>query len=124
MQRRRPRSGRPRDLRTGRARPNRPHETASLSSTRLKTEWRVPGQRPIAGRHGDGAHEADSGRSKPRSLALDDLATCLIHFRRMGHTTTVRLTEELAAWLDEVASRTGLSRGRIIRDQLERARAN
>ncbi len=42
----------------------------------------------------------------------------------MGHTTTVRLTEELAAWLDEVASRTGLSRGRIIRDQLERARAN
>jgi predicted transcriptional regulator len=41
----------------------------------------------------------------------------------MGHTTTVRLTKELAAWLDDVAARTGLSRGRIIRDQLERARA-
>jgi predicted transcriptional regulator len=42
----------------------------------------------------------------------------------MGHTTTIRLTKELADWLDEVAARTGLSRGRIIRDQLERARAN
>ena len=41
----------------------------------------------------------------------------------MSHTTTIRLTDELAAWLDEVATRTGLSRSRIIRDQLERARA-
>jgi predicted transcriptional regulator len=40
----------------------------------------------------------------------------------MSHTTTVRLTKELAEWLDEVAAKTGLSRGRIIRDQLERAR--
>jgi predicted transcriptional regulator len=42
----------------------------------------------------------------------------------MSHTTTVRLTDELAAWLDEVSARTGLSRGRIIRDQLEKARAS
>ena len=42
----------------------------------------------------------------------------------MSHTTTVRLPEELAAWLDDVAAKTGLSRGRIIRDQLERARAH
>jgi len=40
----------------------------------------------------------------------------------MSHTTTIRLTKELAEWLDEVAAKTGLSRGRIIRDQLERAR--
>jgi hypothetical protein len=41
----------------------------------------------------------------------------------MGHTITVRLTPELAAWLEEAAASTGLSQGRIIRDQLEQARA-
>jgi hypothetical protein len=41
----------------------------------------------------------------------------------MGHTLTVRLDEELAAWLEEEARKTGLSQGRIVRDQLERARA-
>jgi hypothetical protein len=41
----------------------------------------------------------------------------------MGHTITVRLTKELAAWLEDVATRTGVSQGRIVRDQLERARA-
>jgi predicted DNA-binding protein len=42
----------------------------------------------------------------------------------MGHTTTVRLTKELADWLEELSSRTGLSQSQIIREQLERARAN
>ena len=42
----------------------------------------------------------------------------------MSHTITVRLTKELAAWLAEVAARTGLPQGRIIRDQLERAKAS
>jgi hypothetical protein len=41
----------------------------------------------------------------------------------MGHTITVRLTKELADWLDEVSARTGVSQGKIIRDQLERARS-
>jgi len=41
----------------------------------------------------------------------------------MSHTITVRLTEELAAWLAETAQKTGLPVGRIIRQQLERARA-
>lgn len=41
----------------------------------------------------------------------------------MGHTITVRLPEELAEWLQETAARTGVSQGRIIREQLERARA-
>jgi predicted DNA-binding protein len=40
----------------------------------------------------------------------------------MSHTTTIRLTEELAEWLDEVVAKTGLSRSKIIRDQLEKAR--
>lgn len=41
----------------------------------------------------------------------------------MGQTITVRLTKELAAWLQHVAAKTGVSQGRIIREQLERARA-
>jgi hypothetical protein len=40
----------------------------------------------------------------------------------MSHTITIRLTEELAAWLRETARRTGVPAGRIVRDQLERAR--
>jgi hypothetical protein len=42
----------------------------------------------------------------------------------MGHTITVRLTEELAAWLEQVARQTGVPQGRIVRDQLEKAKAS
>jgi hypothetical protein len=41
----------------------------------------------------------------------------------MGQTITVRLTKELAAWLEQVAATTGVPQGRIIRDQLEKAKA-
>ena len=40
----------------------------------------------------------------------------------MGHTITVRLTPELAAWLKETSARTGVAQGAIIREQLESAR--
>ncbi len=40
----------------------------------------------------------------------------------MGHTITVRLTKELAAWLQQVAAKTGMPQGKIVRDQLDRAR--
>lgn len=40
----------------------------------------------------------------------------------MGHTLTIRLDDELAAWLDAQASKTGESRGKIVRDQLLKAR--
>jgi hypothetical protein len=40
----------------------------------------------------------------------------------MSNTFTVRLTPELAEWLKENSLRTGLPAGRIIRNQLERAR--
>ena len=39
----------------------------------------------------------------------------------MSHTITVRLDKELAAWLEAESARTGVSQGKIIRDQLERA---
>jgi len=40
----------------------------------------------------------------------------------MGNTLTVRLPESLAKWLDQTARKSGVSRGRIIRNELERAR--
>jgi hypothetical protein len=40
----------------------------------------------------------------------------------MSLTITVRLTRELADWLEDRAARTGMSQGQIVRDQLERAR--
>ena len=40
----------------------------------------------------------------------------------MGHTLTVRLPKDLADWLEDEAARTGVSQGRIVREQLEKAR--
>lgn len=42
----------------------------------------------------------------------------------MGNTLTVRLPEDLAEWLDQAAQKTGLSRGAIIRRELEKARGS
>jgi hypothetical protein len=40
----------------------------------------------------------------------------------MGHTLTIRLDRELAAWLEAESERTGVPQGRIVRAELERAR--
>jgi len=40
----------------------------------------------------------------------------------MSNTITVRLPEELAKWLDHTARKTGLPKGRIVREELEKAR--
>ena len=48
----------------------------------------------------------------------------VIRYNHMGHTITVRLTPELAAWLKETSVRTGVPQGAIIREQLERARGH
>lgn len=42
----------------------------------------------------------------------------------MSQTLTVRLTKELSDWLEQTAQKTGVSQGKIVRDQLEKARAN
>ena len=42
----------------------------------------------------------------------------------MGHTITVRLDKELADWLEDEARETGVSQGKIVREQLERAKAD
>jgi predicted transcriptional regulator len=41
----------------------------------------------------------------------------------MSHTITIRLTDEEAAWLAEAARKTGQPAGRIIRQQLQKAKA-
>lgn len=41
----------------------------------------------------------------------------------MSTTITVRLSDDLAAWLEDLARATGVSRGHIVRDLLEHARA-
>ena len=46
----------------------------------------------------------------------------MLHFWRMSNTLTVRIPEDLAKWLDETARKAGVSRGRIVRTELERAR--
>lgn len=41
----------------------------------------------------------------------------------MSHTITIRLTEEEADWLAETARKTGIPAGRIVRQQLQNAKA-
>ncbi len=40
----------------------------------------------------------------------------------MSRTITIRLTKELADWLEGTAKTTGVAQGKIVRDQLEEAR--
>ena len=42
----------------------------------------------------------------------------------MSHTITVRLSKDLAAWLAETAELTGIPQGKVVREQLEKARAS
>ena len=41
----------------------------------------------------------------------------------MSHTITIRLTEEEADWLAETARKTGMPAGKIVRQQLQKAKA-
>jgi hypothetical protein len=40
----------------------------------------------------------------------------------MGNTITIRLPEELAQWLKSTARKTGVPVGRLVREELERAK--
>jgi predicted transcriptional regulator len=48
----------------------------------------------------------------------------VLHFEQMRNTLTIRLPEDLAAWLEQTARKSGVSRGRLVRMELERARAS
>ena len=47
----------------------------------------------------------------------------VLHFCHMGQTITIRLTKDLADWLEQTAAKTGVSQGKLVRDQLENAKA-
>lgn len=40
----------------------------------------------------------------------------------MGNTITIRLPEELASWLKSTSRKTGVPVGRLVREELERAK--
>lgn len=40
----------------------------------------------------------------------------------MSTTLSIRLTDDLARWIEEQARATGLSRGRLVKEALERAK--
>jgi predicted transcriptional regulator len=48
----------------------------------------------------------------------------VLHFAQMSNTISVRLPEDLAKWLDDAARKTGLPKGRIVREELEKARSS
>ncbi len=47
-----------------------------------------------------------------------------VHFCQMRQTITIRLSKDLAAWLEHTAAKSGVSQGKLVRDQLEKARAS
>ena len=46
----------------------------------------------------------------------------VLQYCHMSDTITIRLTEELAAWLRSTARKRGVPVGRLVREQLERAK--
>jgi predicted DNA binding CopG/RHH family protein len=56
------------------------------------------------------------------SRPMADGLVLALHFEQMSNAITVRLPEDLAEWLELAARKTGLPKGRIVREQLEKAR--
>jgi Ribbon-helix-helix domain len=51
------------------------------------------------------------------------LPAYVLHYMNMSNTMlTLRVPEELAEWLAEVSKKTGIPVGRLVREQLEKAR--
>lgn len=46
----------------------------------------------------------------------------MLHFVQMSNTITVRLPDDLAEWLEHTAREAGVPKGRIVREELEKAR--
>ena len=42
----------------------------------------------------------------------------------MSRTLSIRLNPDLAEWLEKAAAQSGISQGRLVREQLEKARAS
>jgi len=48
----------------------------------------------------------------------------VLHFVQMSSTLSVRIPDDLAKWLNHTARRTGVPKGRIVREELEKVRAS
>lgn len=55
-------------------------------------------------------------------MPLVSLDVIVLHLKQMSNTITVRIPSDLAQWLDETARKTGVPKGRIVREELEKAR--
>jgi hypothetical protein len=55
---------------------------------------------------------------------MRETAAFVLQYCNVSHTLTIRLTDELLKWLRDRSRRTGLPVGRLIREQLESAKAN
>lgn len=64
-------------------------------------------------------------RAQPDSVVREEMSSLMgvLQLCSMSHTLTIRLTDELLAWLKEVSRRTGIPVGSIVRQQLEGAKA-
>src|SRR6516162_8223327 len=58
-----------------------------------------------------------------KATALLQILSHVLQSPLMSHTFTIRLTDELVDWLKETSRRTGIPVGRLIREQLETAKA-
>ena len=66
-----------------------------------------------------GAADGEFGEGAARFQILSNV----LQSSHMSHTFTIRLTAELVDWLKETSRRTGIPVGRLIREQLETAKA-
>ena len=62
-----------------------------------------------------------SGVRYPGVVFVDPRSNVL-HLCHMSKTVTIRLTKELATWLEQASKQSGVPKGRIVREQLEKAR--
>lgn len=46
----------------------------------------------------------------------------MLQLWHMGQTLTIRLTDELREWLEQTSQKTGVPVGRLVREELEKAR--
>ena len=65
----------------------------------------------------EGVHGTDPVERRDRTVHV-------IHFEQMSNAITVRLPQDLAEWLETAARKTGIPKGRIVREELEKARSS
>jgi hypothetical protein len=76
---------------------------------------------PSSGERSKLVKEAPCGIHYPE-FVFCRLQPNVLQLRHMSKTVTIRLTKELATWLEQASKQSGVPKGRIVREQLEKAR--